>query len=404
MGIEVTPCASLEEVTGAFTPIWHYFGGRPTPEDVERFARLLPMDRVHAARENGKIIGGASSFPFEMTTPGGSVRAAGTTVVGVLPTHRRRGVLRAMMRAQLDAIHARQEPVAYLWASEETIYGRFGYGMASVSCDFDLPKSHGEFVQRFEPRGELRMLEEEEALAPFSEIYERVRPLHPGMFARSDEWWRLRKLNDPEARRAGGGPLNRVLLTLDGKPEAYALYRLHQTLELGISSGHVSVIEAIGTSPEATREIWRFLLDIDWTARVKAQLLPFDHPLFLLLARPRMMRMRVADALWVRLVDVQAALAARSYAPGEPVVLEVADEFCPWNAGRYRVSRDGAERTSAEADLSLDVTALGSMYLGGFSAQRLAQAGRVAELREGGLTRATNIFASDRAPWCPEIF
>jgi len=336
--------------------------------------------------------------------PGGTVRTAGLSVVGVLPTHRRRGILRRMMRAQLDDVHRRGEPVASLWASEDTIYGQFGYGMASVSCDIELAKSATGFALPFESRGEFRLLGESEALAPFSEAYERVRLAQPGMIARSADWWRHRRLADPEKRRQGGGELNRVLLTLDGRPSGYVLYRMHQQFEAGSSVGHVQVIEAVGAGAEATREIWRFALDIDWVARVKANVLPLDHPLFLLLARPREMKFHVHDGIWIRLVDLAPALAARRLGEGAPVAIEVTDDFCPWNAGRWRLSPESAERTTADAELACDISALGSVYLGGFTFRRLARAGRVTELREGAAERADALFPVDRAPWCPEIF
>src|SRR5438105_11399722 len=110
----------------------------PTPERIERFMRVLDHERMHAAWDDGKIVGGAGAFTFEMTVPGGTVPTAGVTVVGVYPTHRRRGVLRSMMRAQLDDVHERGEPLAALWASEETIYGRFGYGLASWCGEISL--------------------------------------------------------------------------------------------------------------------------------------------------------------------------------------------------------------------------------------------------------------------------
>jgi predicted acetyltransferase len=404
MEISVTPCSSVDELKGALGAIWHYFGGAPTSEDLERWSRLLDLPRMHAAKENGAIVGGAGAYTFEMTVPGGTVPAAGITVVGVLPTHRRHGILRAMMRAQLDDIHRRGEPVAYLWASEETIYGRFGYGMASLCAEIDLPRSANAFARPFESRGEMRILGEPEALAPIAQVYERVRRDHPGMFGRSEDWWKLRRLADPENRRQGGGPLNRAVLRIGGEPAGYALYRLHFSMEAGVSTSRVEVIEAIGATPEATRETWRFLLDIDWLARLRAYQLPVDHPLFFLLARPRSMRFVAGDALWVRIVDIPAALAARTMGPGEAVVLEVNDEFCPWNAGRYQVGDGRVERTTAAPDLALEVNELGSVYLGGFTFDQLARAERVRELREGAAARADALFPRDRAPWCPEIF
>jgi predicted acetyltransferase len=359
---------------------------------------------MHAARENGAIVGGAGAFTYELTVPGGTVPAAGVTVVGVLPTHRRRGILSAMMRSQLDDVRRRGEPVAYLWASEETIYGRFGYGMASLCGEIDLPKAANAYARPLETRAETRLVDESDALEPFSQVYERIRREYPGMFSRTEDWWKVRRLADPESRRGGGGVLNRILLTIDGKPEGYALYRMHQTLDMGISTGFVNVIEAVGANTEATRGIWRFLLDIDWIGRVKAGMLPIDHPLFFILARPRAMRYRAADALWVRLVDVHAALSARTIGTGEPVVFEVADPFCPWNEGRYRVGGGEVERTDAPPDLSLEVNALGSVYLGGFGFGELARAGCIRELRSGAAAKADALFPRERAPWCVEIF
>jgi len=404
MAIDVVACGSPEEIIPAISPVFHYFGVQPTPPDADRFVPFIEPSRAFAARADGAVVGGCASFPFELTVPGGTVRAAGLTVVGVLPTHRRRGILRHMMRAQLDDVHRRGEPVGYLWASEDTIYGQFGYGLASLSGHIDVAKAHTAFAKPVASRAQFQMVDEAGAIEPMSRVFDRVRREHPGMVARSADWWRHRRLADPEHRRMGGGILNRVVMHDQGEPKGYALYRIHQQLDLGSSLGHVNVIEAIGVDAEATRDIWRFVLDIDWVARVQASLLPVDHPLLMLAARPRELKLQVQDGVWVRLVDVPAALAARRFGEGPPVVIELADAFCPWNAGRWRLGPAGAERTTADAELACDVTALGSAYLGGFSFRQLASGGRVEERREGALARADALFRSDRAPWCPEIF
>jgi predicted acetyltransferase len=400
--IDVRPCTSRDELKSAISPIWHFFGSTPTDDRLERFAAVLPPERMLAARIDGAVAGGAGAFPFELTVPGGRIRAAGVTVVGVYPTHRRRGVLRAMMRAQLDHVHEVGEPVAYLWASEETIYGRFGYGLASLAGSFQLPRNRAGFAQPFEPRGGARLVPLDGALDQIAPVYDAVASETPGMFARSREWWEARVLADPEFRRGGAGELQCVLVELDGRVEAYALYRLHLSFDGGLPTGSTNVIEAMGSTPEATREIWRFLLDVDWMESIKAGLLPVDHPLFFLLAEPRRMSFRIGDALWVRLVDVEAALAARSYAEGQSLVVEATDAFCPWNEGRYRLP--GGERTTSPPDLRVDVTTLGSVYLGGFTFAELARALRVEELTAGAIAHADTLFHADRAPWCPEIF
>jgi predicted acetyltransferase len=224
------------------------------------------------------------------------------------------------------------------------------------------------------------------------------------MLSRSAEWWRARRLTDSEWSRHGRGPLRRLVVDVGDDPAAYALYRQSHSWEQGVPGGTVHVIEAIGATPEATRALWRYLCDIDLMEKVSAWMLPVDHPLVLLSAEPRRLGFRLSDGLWVRLVDVGAALAARAYSDADAVTLEVADDFCQWNAGRWRVSRAGAERTDEPPDVELGVTSLASAYLGGFGFAALGRAGLATELRDGGLRRADALFVRDRAPWCPEIF
>ncbi len=405
MGWTVRVCSSVEEMRMAVSPIWHYFGrSAPGDDQIEPLARVLPPERVHAAWAGDRVIGGAGAFPFELTVPGGRVRAAGVTVVGVLPSHRRRGVLRAMMRAQLDACRARGELVAYLWASEDTIYARFGYGVASLAAEIDVARERSAFYAPAESVGQTQLVRLGEAEPLVAPVWERVAAVTPGMFARSSAWWQARALTDPAWRRRGGGELQCAVLEVHGRATAYALYRLNPGYDRGIQTGSLDVVEAMGDSPESTRAIWRFLLDVDWVARVRAWLLPLDHPLVLLMAEPRRLRLSMRDGLWVRLVDVGAALAARSYATTGSVVIEIADEFCPWNQGRWRVTAGAVARTSDSADLSGDVTALGSVYLGGFTWAQLASSLRVTELRPSAVARADALFRHDVAPWCPEIF
>ena len=403
MAIEVRSCEPGELAEG-LTPIFHYFGQTPKEDGLTMLTAVLAPERLHAAFEDGRAVGGAGAFTFTLTVPGGRVPAAGVTTVGVLPTHRRRGILRSLMRAQIDDVRAREEPVAYLWASEATIYGRFGYGVSSLTADMEIARDRASFVDGIETAGTVRLVSNEEALERFPPIYERVAVETPGMFARSREWWETRSLADPEWRRGGGGEMARAVLDVDGRDEGYVLYRLIPSWEHSSSTGVLKVIEAIGATADATASIWRFLFDLDWMASIRAGWLPIDHPLLLLLAEPRRARFTLADGLWVRLVDVGPALSARSYAADGTAVLEIEDAFCPWNAGHWRVADGAAEKTSDAADVALDVSALASVYLGGFTFRELTRAGRVRELAKGGLERADRLFYTDRAPWCPEIF
>jgi predicted acetyltransferase len=386
-------------------PIRYYLGrSAPNEDQAERFTRVLPAERMYAAWEGRRAVGGLGAFPFQLTIPGGRVPAAGVTIAAVLPTHRRRGVLRAMMRALLDACHERGEPVAYLWATEDTIYGRFGFGLASFTADIDLPRERSAFHASFAAWGRVQLVPPASAEQLVAPIYERVAVKTPGMFARSSTWWQVRTLDDPEWRRGPNGDLLCAVLEHGGRPTAYALYRMNSAFERGLQVGSVAVIEAVGDSPKSTRAIWRYLLDIDWMARVKAGLLPLDHPLLLLLAEPRRLGFSLRDGVWVRLVDIKTALSARSYQAGGSVVIEVIDEFCPWNAGCWRVSSAGVERTDEGPGLRCDASGLGSVYLGGFTWMQLTRALRVQELIPGAIARADTVFQVTSAPWCPEIF
>jgi len=388
----------------AGSAIEQYVGESIDAERAERYLRLVPLERMHAALEEGRVVGGAGAHRFELSVPGGRVRCAGITAVGVYPTHRRRGVLRALMRAQLDDVHERREPAAALWASEETIYGRFGYGLASWSGQIDAPRDRAQFAHPLERSGTIRLVEPDEARTLLPPVWEELMAQRPGVFSRSPEWWELRVIADRKEHRDGAGPKRFVVAERDGAARGYAVYRHRPRWEHGVPAGELRVWEAIGTDAQATAELWRYLLDVDWTARIHANLLPPDHPLFLLVAEPRRLRYRRGDGLWIRLVDVESALAARTYASDGPIVLEIADAFCPWNAGRWRLAGGAVARTDEEPDLRLDVAALGSAYLGGISFRELAEALRVEELRPGAVERADAAFRARAHPWCPEIF
>jgi predicted acetyltransferase len=399
---EARPVRDREEYGRAIYGIGQYFGGYPTDEQLERFEKLLPYERMHAAFDGNEIVGGAAVFPFELSVPGGSLPCGGVSVVGVYPTHRRRGALRAMMHVQLRDIHDRGEPLAALWASEETIYGRFGYGLASWVGEMTIPREWNAFAQPIEQRGRVRFVERDDAASLLPPVWEALRAQRPGMFARTEEWWTLRTLRVPDEEKAN--PKRIAVLELDGEAQGYAIYKSEMKFEDGNAQSKLEVTEAIATSPQATAELWRFLLDVDWQARVHTTLVPPDHPLFLLLATPRRAAYRMGDGLWMRLVDVGAALSGRAYAGDGAVVLDVRDAVCPWNEGRWRVSAEGAARAESAADIVLDVAALGAAYLGGVSFEHLRAGLRLEELTHGAVETAERLFAWRPLPWCPEIF
>jgi predicted acetyltransferase len=400
---DVRPVADQDEYGRAINAIGQYFGAPASDELLERFTNTLPHERMHAAFEDDQIVGGAGAFPFELSVPGGgSLPCAGVTAVGVHPTHRRRGVLRAMMDAQLRDVHDRGEPIAALWASEETIYNRFGYGLAAWAGELKVAHDWDRFAEPLELVGTTRFVTPEEGAELFPPIYDTVRRERPGMTSRSESWWKDRQLRLPDDEASS--PRRFVVLEVDGEPLGYAIYRTHFNFEGGLPATRLVVREALGSTPQAMAAIWRFLLDVDWTAVAEVPYAPPDHPLFLLLALPRRARYQMHDSLWVRLVDVGAALAGRAYGERGPLVLEVRDAVCEWNDGRWRLEGGECMRTDEEPDLALDVSALGSAFLGAVSFAELRAALRLEELREEAVARADALFAWRPLPWCLEIF
>jgi len=223
------------------------------------------------------------------------------------------------------------------------------------------------------------------------------------MISRTHESWELRQLDDRPSDRHGAGPLIRVLFEREGKPAGYALYRHRTDFVEGRSNSTLEIREAIGADIAATAAVWRYLFDIDLMAQIHVEYMPIDHPLFFLLAEPRRLRLRAQDGIWLRLVDVESALRARSFASSEQLVLEVADSFCPERGllpdrggrdlARRRRGRPAPRRARA-----------GERLHGRLQLRSAGRCGLVEELRPGGIACADRLFISSPAPWCPEMF
>ncbi|HMI99977.1 MAG TPA: GNAT family N-acetyltransferase [Gaiellaceae bacterium] len=376
-------------------------------EDVERDRKMIPAERMFGAYDDGAIVGTSCDLPMLLRIPGGELPAAGVTMVGVMPSHRRRGILTQLMRRQLDDALGRGEPLSILWASEEPIYGRFGYGVATFRAAISADRDRIAFRGEPESAGRVRLIDADEAFRVLPPIWDRVQKERPGLFARSPEWWQEYRLPDPEHRRRGSGPRFIAVLELDGSPEAYALYRVKESWDEGFAASRLQVIEPVATTPLAERELWRFLFGIDLVARVESNFLPVDHPLILAVTESRRLRVRVSDGLWLRILDVERALESRSYAAEGTLTVELSDVFMPGNAGTWTLEAGpGGANVSrgGDAELRLDVRDLASAYLGGFSFSQLAAAGLVDELTSGAIDQADSLFRTPRAPWCPQVF
>ncbi|MGW4671099.1 GNAT family N-acetyltransferase [Streptomyces sp. NPDC004324] len=386
------------------------FGGVPeSSEERELWSELTEYDRSLGIWEGERCVGTAGAFSFRVTVPGGaSVPAAGITMVSVAATHRRRGLLTSMMRRQLDDIRSWGEPLAVLTASEPAIYGRFGYGIATHQHHAEIDTTR---VRLSVPPGTddvgLRFAAPADVLDACESVYARVVPGRPGMLARRPGWDRVALL-DPESERDGASPLQCVVAERDGEVVGYARYRIRPDHDHTGAKATVVLDELQALDPAADAALWRLLFDLDLTTTLRTRGRPVDESWQHMVSDIRRCAVRVRDALHVRLVDVDAALEARTYQAPVDVVFEVEDAFCPWNEGRWRLTGDakGASCVPARepADLALSVRELGAAYLGGVSLASLAAAGRVRELRQGALAEASVAFSSALAPWLPHGF
>ena len=384
------------------------FGQRVVDEDLPVVEAYTELDRALAAYAGERVVGTAGIFSFDLTIPGGRMPVAGITMVGVHPTHRRRGILTAMMRAQLDAIHERGEPLAVLWASEAAIYGRFGYGLATFKASIEIERARAGFREQHVPRGTFRLLDPDDATSACRHVYDRYLPTRIGAFSRSEGWWRAEFIYDPERWRRGGGPAFFLLHETDGVGDAYARYRVHGDWDDRGPKGSIDVQEAIALNPAAERELWAYLFSVDLSAKTRAFNVPVDWGMRFILSEPRRLGMTIGDAVWLRIVDLPAALERRNYAGHDRLILDVRDGFCPWNAGGWEVEAnlDGARvtRTDADPDLVLEAADLASVYLGGVSFAELRLAGRIDECTPEAVARADALLRTPLAPWCPAVF
>ncbi|WP_137989308.1 GNAT family N-acetyltransferase [Streptomyces vilmorinianum] len=386
------------------------FGGVPeSPQERKLWRELTEFDRFIGVWDGERCVGTAGAFSFRLSVPGGAiVPAAGVTMVSVAATHRRRGILTSMMRRQLDDVRAWGEPLAVLTASEPEIYGRFGYGIATFTTRATIDTYR---VRLTVPEGTdevvLRQADPAKAAAECEAVYARRVPARPGMTARQPKWEQLPRL-DPESERGGASPRQCVLAERDGEVVGYALYAIKPNWSPAGVDGSVLLKDLEALDPAAEAALWRFLCSIDLTSSVQIHSRPVDDAWQHLVTDVRRCTPTQRDAMHLRVVDVGAALEARTYQAPVDVVFEVADAFCPWNEGRWRLTGDakGAAcvRTEDAADVALSVRELGAAYLGATSLVSLAAAGRVRELRRGALVEASVAFGSPVAPWLPHGF
>jgi predicted acetyltransferase len=382
------------------------FGENPETDDdaLERFRAITTIETSTVAVDRGHIVATFGSYDLDLTVPGGArVPMAGTTHVTVHPTHRRRGLLTKMMRMHLDQAVERGQPMAGLWASDERIYGRFGYGPAITGHQLTVPADTVELTD-LDPGITVHPLSMAEAKERLPSIYERqLATAAAGRLVRSDAWWNSRRFFEatPEER----GPQRRyVVAERDGQEVGYVIFK--QISPDDWSEGTTDIKELIAADDQVRRSLWNFVTNVDLFRKVNWWNAPIDEPVLIEAERFRRITRSVMESLWVRPLDIPALLTTRLYERDGAVTVGVTDNFGP-TSGTYRIEvvagAVSVEPTTAAPEVTLAVEELGRLFLGGGSAVALQRAGLIAG-DPGPVGTLHDLFATRVQPHMPEVF
>ena len=373
--------------------------------------KVFEPERMFGFQVDGRWISTCGAYSRRLTVPGGTVPVAAVTLVTVQPSYRRRGLLTEMMKHQLNDIRERgEEPVALLWASESTIYGRFGYGHACPQVRLSGKTKTTAFRPDVDlGSGSVGEVEREEAIPIIKRFHQNLLSRRVGALNRNDEWWVV-NWHDPEQERHGSSAY-RFALHYDrrGEPDGHVAFRVKN--DWSESGAEVSVQELDADTAVARAALWRFVLDLDLVRRFVRQNAPLDDSVRYLVADLRSVKAEDRDGTYARLVDVPRALEARRYLADLDVTIRVEDPLLSHNTGTIRLETgpDGASvtrvtRSRRRPDLIMNVRDLSAIYLGGTSLAALARAGLVAERTKGVAAATAAAFGWSQPPFCPDFF
>ena len=384
------------------------FGNEYNGEHLEMGRQIFEFDRNLAAIVEERIVGTAGIFTTEMSVPGGSLPVAAVTMVSVKPTHRRQGIVSGLMRQQLEQVRDRGEALAALWASESSIYGRFGYGIAIQMEMLDIPRAYTAMRSDLATgAGKLRLLSVDEAKEKLPPLHEALRKARPGELARPQKWWDVRVFPDHADWREGYTSNNYLVYEGALGLEGYARYRTKSHFEDWLPSGKLRVSELHASTPDALVGLWRYLFGVDLIGTIDREVGEMDEPLLAMLVDSRRVKRRRIDAIWLRIVDVEKALSGRALGSEGRVTFEVVDRFLDGAGGRFELEGGpgGAvcRRSSKEPEFVLGPEELAQVYLGGGRLATLYRVGRV-QGDLAAIARADAMLGWSVLPHCQEHF
>ena len=394
MGIEFGPLRDreLDELVHADL---RAFSAGEVPRDLDlRVREGLELDRFLVARDEGRIVGNIGAFSMQLTLPGGArVPVCAVTWVAIAATHRRRGLMRRLIELVHDEALARREVAAVLWAAEASIYPNVGYGPTHQLREVAIDTRIARLREDAPTGGRLRYIDPSEVVAVQRELQERLCAVQPGELGRSEEWWRRISLDYEPTEPNVLVPYAAVHLDDDGVIDGIVTYRSTERWDEPRPNHRVEVQEFIAATATARSELIGLLLSLDLVGEVRLEV-GIDDPLDWILVDPRVAStIRVADSLWLRVLDMDGLFGSRTYGDADPVVVD-AGALGTWRIG------ESPRATAAAPDVSMGVGELGALSLGGVSATTLVRAGRVVEHRPGAAHRLDVLLASDPPPLC----
>ena len=389
----------------------------PGTDPLEMQVRSVPEDGRFAAEVVGAHVdpttypGIYGVRPMQLSVPDGDghgrvVPVAGLTWVGVHPDHRRRGLLTAMMRHHFEQTRREGGYLSALHASEPGIYGRHGYGLASLELEVSVGRGSTFTAPHLEDEAagittRLGTVNDPGMSARRRQIDLDQLTTSVGTIVGSPEFYD--ELSHVTADEVRDSEPPRILIAVrEGRDVGYTVFRRKHKWPNSRPAAEVSVTSLSG-GPAARLVLMRRVTDLDLSGSVTVSGIGSGDPVLSWVQGPRgLSDVKPFDSLWMRLVELPTALAARGYEADCDVVVDVADEAAPWNAGRWRVHvKDGtgeATRTEAEPEVSLPVAALGAAYLGMANLAEMQRAGTVAEHRPGAARDLWRAFRTDVGP------
>ena len=400
MAIEIR-LPELEEVDDFYRNSGRVLGWDISDQEIPRHKAFLELDRTMLAFDEGNMVGGLTSYPYELSVPGTSSAVAAVAWVTVQPTHRRRGIFAELTKYQLSDLHDKNIPFAALWSSESIIYGRFGYGIGTVSERWEIERHQAGLARFSECTGRVRYIEKSQITDLLPNVYSRIFRCRSGMMGRTSQLWEDRLWQHDHLIENGEGSFCAVYEE-NGTVEGYVFY-VHDKFDKVLT-----IRELLCCSSNASVALWEFLFNMDGSEVIKVGNRPPDDPIPWMLADPRRLNRTVSDGIWLRIVDVMSALKIRKYSVEGDLVLEVRDRTCSWNHRKFELSADPSGAicrfSDSDPDISLDISDLSATYLGTTSFTLLNSAKRIEAATPASLHLADAMFSMDLAPWCTQDF